>query len=102
MKVSISKAAEKDIQAIGDWIASDNPERAGSFTDELVAAAFGLADMPRRFPLIDRYKKEGIRSRLVGVYLILYRIAAHEIEILRILHGARDYHSLLDIEADGD
>ncbi len=35
MKVSISPLAEQDIEAIGDYIAQDNPARAVSFVESL-------------------------------------------------------------------
>lgn len=35
MKLSISPMAEQDIEAIGDYIAQDNPLRAMSFMEEL-------------------------------------------------------------------
>ncbi len=35
MRVSISPLAERDLEAIGDYIADDNPARAVSFVAEL-------------------------------------------------------------------
>jgi plasmid stabilization system protein ParE len=32
MKVILTDAAEADLEAIGDWIERDNPERALTFT----------------------------------------------------------------------
>ncbi|UIL54841.1 type II toxin-antitoxin system RelE/ParE family toxin (plasmid) [Pantoea agglomerans] len=37
MKLGISPLAEQDMEAIGDYIAEDNPVRAMSFTAELYA-----------------------------------------------------------------
>lgn len=44
---------------------------------------------------MERFRHRGIRKRLYGRYLILYRIASNYIEIIDIVHGARDYHRLL-------
>lgn len=51
-----------------------------------------LPDMPKRFPLLRRYRSSGIRRRVHGNYLIFYRI---DNEIVHILHGAIDYEALL-------
>ncbi len=37
-----------------------------------------------------------MRRRVHGAYLILYRIGGERLDILRIIHGARDYPALLD------
>jgi toxin ParE1/3/4 len=46
-------------------------------------------------PLVPRYEHLGIRRRPFGNYLIFYRIGADAIEVVHILHGARDYEPLL-------
>lgn len=62
---------------------------------ELRERCYELADLPRAYPLVPRYEHRGIRRRLFGDYLILYRVADRKIEIVRILHGARDYEAIL-------
>jgi toxin ParE1/3/4 len=51
--------------------------------------------MPRAFPPMPRYERHGIHRRPVGNYLIFYRIEAERVVIVYVLHGARDYESLL-------
>lgn len=41
MKLGISPLAEQDMEAIGDYIAQDNPVRAVSFTEELYRRVTG-------------------------------------------------------------
>jgi toxin ParE1/3/4 len=36
------------------------------------------------------YIREGMRLWTMGVYLILYRIQAEGVEIVRVVHGRRD------------
>jgi toxin ParE1/3/4 len=102
VRVVISDTAQAELQAIGDWIAIDNPARAVSFMKELRDAARGLADMPLRFPMIDVNFPQPIRRRVLGRYVILYTVGDARVDVLHILHGARDYHSLLDIAPDAD
>ena len=95
MKVRLTAAAERDLEAIADRIAADNPARALSFVKELRAACLGLADYPERFALVPRYEQHGVRHRVHGNYLIFYRVAGDEVVVLHILHGASDYGPLL-------
>lgn len=95
MIVLLTAQAERDLEDIGDYIARDNPVRAISFLRELRQACDGLATMPLRFPIVERFKMLGVRRRVHGRYLIFYRVGAENIEILHILHGAGDYDAIL-------
>lgn len=46
MKLSISPLAEQYIEAIGDYIAQDNPVRVVSFTEELYQQSLLIAESP--------------------------------------------------------
>lgn len=102
MKVRLSAEAERDLQAIGDWIAADDPARALSFIEELREACLGLADFPKRFGLVPRYEGLGVRHRVHGDYLIFYIVGEKEVVVLHVLHGAMDYASALFPGADVD
>jgi toxin ParE1/3/4 len=95
MIVVITDAAEADLEEIGDWIARDNPVRALTFVRELRRRCESLIDGPRRYARVPRYEHLGIRRRVYRDYLIFYRIIADRIEVLHVLHGARDYKSIL-------
>ncbi|WCT76276.1 type II toxin-antitoxin system RelE/ParE family toxin [Novosphingobium humi] len=95
MIVLLTAEAEFDLEAIGDFIARDNPTRALSFLRELREKCLGLAEMPERFPMVPRYEATGIRRRGHGDYLIFYRVEPDRVIILHILHGAQNYTSIL-------
>lgn len=90
MKVIVSRAAQKDLAAIGDYVAQANQRRAEPFIMELVAAARAIGDTPFAWPVLSRYEAVGLRRKLHGRYLILYVIQAERVEIVRVVHGARD------------
>lgn len=95
MIVVFSAVAEAELEAIGDWIAKDSPQRALSYVVELREACLKLGRTPRALPLVPRYEHSGIRRRVHGNYLIFYRIGERYVEIVHVLHGARDYEAVL-------
>lgn len=96
MIVRLTAAAERDLEAIADHIAADNPARAVSFVAELREKCVGLGEIPARFPLVPRYARLGVRKRVHRSYLIFYSAEATAVTVLHILHGARDYEAILD------
>ena len=95
MIVVITEAAQAELEAIGDWIAEDNPTRALTFVFELRQRCETLVDAPRGYALVPRYEHLGVRRRPYRDYLIFYRILGDTIEVLHVLRGARDYESIL-------
>ncbi|WP_445083416.1 type II toxin-antitoxin system RelE/ParE family toxin [Bradyrhizobium sp. TM239] len=45
--------------------------------------------------MVPRYEQKGVRRRPFGNYLIFDRVGNDAIEVIHILHGARDYEPLL-------
>jgi len=95
MKVVLTESALADLTHIGRQIRQDNPKRAESFIEELHDRCRRLETAPLAFPLIPGWEDRGIRRRSYGNYLIFYRVTAEQVEILHVLHGARDYEALL-------
>jgi len=81
-------AAEKDLEEIALFIASDSPRRALSFVAELRAHCARIADQPEAYPLREEYGV-GVRITVHGRYLIFHAIRDDALVIERILHGAR-------------
>jgi toxin ParE1/3/4 len=95
MIVELTAAAESDLEAIGDFIARDNPVRASSFVLEIFRSCLDIADMPEAWPVVPRYEHHGIHRRVHGRYLIFYRVGDGRITILHILNGAMDVETIL-------
>ena len=91
MKVGFSRNAERDLEESGDWIAQDNPNRAVSFVAELREACRAIGSSPRGYPLVDQERDPALRRKVHGNYLVFYDVGPNAVEILHILHGARDY-----------
>ena len=94
-RLSILPAARTDLIEIGDFIATDNPERAVSFVAEIEAKITAVAIRPESFPARDELL-EGMRSARHGRYLIFFLALEDEVRIVRVLHGARDLPKLFE------
>ncbi len=102
MKVLFTEAAESDLEVIGDWIAKDNPGRVATFVRELRRSCVDIGPRPLGYPLVEHRRNDGIRRKVHGNHLIFYRIWLDAVEILRVLHGARDYARILFSDNDLD
>ncbi len=83
MKLSVSPSAARDLEAIGEYIARDNPTRAVSFIREIKRQFRAIARRPAAFPA-------GIRMAVHGKYLILFRVVEKTVRVERVIHGARN------------
>jgi toxin ParE1/3/4 len=100
-RVRMDPAADADIDECFAYIAADNLSAAERFTNATQDALDKLAAMPGmgRIREFSNPRLQGLRSwpiRGFGNYLIFYRPIADGIEVLRILHGARDIDALFD------
>jgi plasmid stabilization system protein ParE len=95
VRVVVTETAFADLLRIGRAIAADNPIRAETFVAELYDRCQRLADTPRAFPLIPNWEDRGVRRRTYRDYLIFYRLSDETVEILHVLHGAREYEAIL-------
>lgn len=95
MKFRLSAAARQDLRDIRFFIARDNPRRAASFVAELRDVCRRIGAYPMGYPEVDP-PRQGRRRAVHGDYLIFYTPGRDGADILRILHGARDWPNLLD------
>jgi toxin ParE1/3/4 len=86
--------AVEDLEQIADFIAGDNPARAMSFIEELIAVCVRIAESPRAFPRRDDLGK-GLRQAVHGRYLLLFTADEKGVVIERIVHGARRLEDLI-------
>lgn len=89
----LSAQALIDLDEIWLFIAQDNPEAADRFHDQLLAKFILLSKQPSIGRSRDELR-QNIRGFLLGNYVIFYRDTPEHIEIVRVLHGARDIENL--------
>ena len=86
--------AEQDLEDIWLFVAQDDPAAADRWLDTLENKIRLLAENPLMGPARPDIARE-LRYHPVGNYLLLYRIVAGGIELVRVVHGARDLLNLL-------
>jgi toxin ParE1/3/4 len=94
MTYRLSPQAEADLEEIGDYIAEDNPANARRFIERLTSKLKALG----RHPMTGRARPElrsDLRSFPYGAYLILYRVVGDGVEIVRVVHAARNLDDLI-------
>lgn len=90
----LSPEARGDLQGIWEFIALDNPDAATRIVNELLAAFEHLVEWPGSGHSRPDLTTKDVRFWPVRSYLVIYRETV-PLEIVTILHGARDIHSFL-------
>jgi toxin ParE1/3/4 len=94
-RIIFTRPSQRDLRQIGDFLRDvAGASVARRWVEEIVQAAESLREMPTR----QRERIElmaGLRSIPLGDYMIFYRVAGTTVQILRVLHGARDITSKL-------
>ena len=87
--------AHLDLVEIASYIAEENPAAADRWLDTIGEKCQLLAQRPE----LGRKRPDlavELRSFPVGHYVIFYRPISDGIQVIRVLHGARDISMLLD------
>lgn len=96
-QVRLLRIARDDFIEIISFIAADNPAAAESIASKIEKNLELLSDNPNlgRIPREEEIRNLGYRYLIVQNHLIFYTIEERTIFIHRILHGARNYKTLL-------
>ena len=96
-QIRLLRIAEEDLTEIISFIAADNPIAANTIADKIEKNIELLSENPMigRIPRDEDIKYLGYRFIIVQNYIVFYTIEERTIFIHRILHGARNYKTLL-------
>ena len=86
----LSPEAVQDLEDIWDFIASDNIDAANRLENDCFEAFEELARHPQIGHVRHDLTKRNVRFWPVGSYLIVYRKARDTVQIVAVLHGARN------------
>lgn len=94
MRLIRTRQAEDDLIDIWLYIARDNLHAADRIVEQLDARTGLLA----RYPEFGRIRGDiapDVRSVAMGDYIILYRLRAEQVQIVRYVHGRRRLKGLV-------
>jgi toxin ParE1/3/4 len=96
MRLRVSPQAASDLDDIWYFLATESGsiEIADRFIDTITVRFATLAKHPHIGRRRDHDLRPGIRSFPVGDYMIIYRLDAADLLILRVLRGSRDIEGL--------
>jgi toxin ParE1/3/4 len=96
-QIRFLKIAEEDFTEIVSYIAAENPVAANSLATKIEKNLELVSENPLmgRIPRDEEIRNLGYRYLIVKNYIIFYTLENKTILIHRILHGARNYKSIL-------
>ena len=94
MTFRLRPEAERDIAAIALYIAADSPAAAKLWIEEIHRRCELIGESPGMGVARPDIRR-GLRMMPFGNYLILYERAPDGADIVRVLHGARQWQELL-------
>ena len=93
---SLSPLARDDLRGIWQWIAPDNERAADELTAEIKQACEQIAEHPQLGGRRSAWSRKPVRFFLIRThYWIVYNPETSPLEILRIIHAARDIPAVL-------
>jgi plasmid stabilization system protein ParE len=96
-QIRLLTIAEEDFTEIISFISAENPIEADVIANKIEKNLELLSENPNlgRIPREEEIRNLGYKYLIVQNYLIFYTIEGKTIYVHRILHGARNYKSLL-------
>jgi len=86
-RLTITAEAQRDLLSIRDHIAGDNPARAETYLDELIARCERIVDFPFTAPANLRNHKDW-RAIPYGAYIIFYSVSERRVRVRAVKHSA--------------
>ncbi|MDX1641016.1 MAG: type II toxin-antitoxin system RelE/ParE family toxin [Balneolaceae bacterium] len=90
MKIVWTEKAEKHLSQIYDFIAEDSPYYASQTIERIVEIAENISEHPLKGRAVPEYRDNNIREVFMHPYRIIYYINEGRIDILSIIHEARN------------
>ena len=94
MKIVWTEPAVEDLRELHAYIARDSEVYARGFVERILAAVEKLSEHSKVGRVVPEANDENVRELLFQHYRLIYRIEKECIEMLSVIHGARDLSSL--------
>ena len=91
MEVHWTDSAEKHLDSIYEYIAQDSSYYAKRMVGKLTLKSIQISQYPHSGRVVPEYENEKIREIIESPYRIIYKIKSDQIDILAVIHGARNF-----------
>lgn len=91
MKVNWTAAARAQLRDIRGLVARSSPQYATKMVDRLTRRSQQIATFPRSGRIVAEANDVNIREVIEGPYRLIYHILEDEIDIIAVVHGARQW-----------
>jgi len=91
MKVNWTAAARAQLSDIHSFIARSSQQYATKTVDRLTRRSQQIARLPRSGRIVPEANDVNIREVIEGPYRIIYHLLENEIDIIAVVHGARQW-----------
>ena len=96
MKLRWSDRARRDLLAIGRYIASDKPDAARHWIEQLRERARLAAESPLAGRVVPELGREDVREVFLRSYRNVYRVGQDAVDVLTVFEGHRLLPKRLD------
>ena len=94
IRVVWTTPAREDLRAIREFVAHDSERYARVVTERLVTAVQRLREHPLSGRVVPEIGRQTIREVIDGAYRVVYRVTPDAVQILAVVHSARDFPTL--------
>ena len=89
-KIIWTSSALNDLKEIAHYILKDSVNYAAAFVREIKKAARSLSTLSERGPVVPETEDPNVRELFVRSYRLIYQVTPSEVQILGVIHGARN------------
>lgn len=82
--------AVTDLENIQDYLARDSPEYADSVIERLILSVERLRSFPQSGRVVSEASDLKVRELSLSTYRIMYRLRKNKVQILAVVHSARN------------
>ncbi|MFM8300427.1 MAG: type II toxin-antitoxin system RelE/ParE family toxin [Microcystis aeruginosa] len=96
MKVFWTETAVNHLSSIYKYISQNSPQYAQRLVERLTRRSEQIANFPFSGRLVPEFETEQIREVIEGSYRIIYYIKPEQIDVIAVLHAARNIENPQD------
>lgn len=93
MNVYWTEAAIADLRAVAAYIARRSPRYADAMVRRIIDRTDSLSQHPSIGAVVPEYETDSLRELLESPYRIIYQVLPKQIDIVAVVHAAREVPS---------